>query len=127
MKIAIPITSQDINDNAAKTLGRSPYLLIYNHNTLDYKFIVNKGHTLDSHRAEAVITQLVKEDVDILLAPDIGDNAFNLLQEKDITVYRYPQNISARNALYDYYERDLPQLMVATIHNPKQNSMCTQE
>lgn len=113
-----------MHDFAATSLGKSPYLCIYDHSKLQYTFITNNSAKVTIKRAKVITKQLLEEDIDVLLAPDIGHYAFNLLTTSHIKIFRYPTTITVRNALYDYYEHKLAELTVPTKINKSINIQC---
>ncbi|MBB5337488.1 NifB/NifX family molybdenum-iron cluster-binding protein [Pectinatus brassicae] len=87
MKIAIPAEDKNIESNVSQTFGRTNYFIIYDMEakqmeTLDNSAIASQGG------AGIKAAQLVLDNgVQVLIAPQCGQNAADVLAEGDIKIY----------------------------------------
>ncbi|MHA1227744.1 MAG: NifB/NifX family molybdenum-iron cluster-binding protein [Candidatus Hodarchaeales archaeon] len=88
MKIGLPSNGEQLSDTLASTFGRCPYLIIYDS---DSQKIVNSFFNESQNAAGGAGIQtaqsLVNNHVEVVIAPQIGPNAWNVIKQAGIKTY----------------------------------------
>ncbi len=87
MKVAIPISAEDLNAPMETRFGRSRYFLIYDHTTNTKTIEVNSA--FDSRGGAGIKTSeyLISLGVTDIISPEVGPNALRVLQSANISIY----------------------------------------
>lgn len=104
MKIAICADDKYISSNVSTRYARSNYFAIYDESKETLSFIVNNAKKESSGAGNMATKTLGNLGVDVLLAPNAGPNAFDMLEAFDIKVYQYTQNTSVGETLKNYHD-----------------------
>ncbi len=87
MKIAISSAGQNKESFLDKRFGRCNYFLIFNTENGEYKAIKNEGGTASGGAGIAAASQVIEEDVAIIITGNLGPNAFELIEKTEIKVF----------------------------------------
>lgn len=88
MKIGISSTGRELNSLLDTRFGRCIYLIIYDTVNNSVKVIENQGQASGGGAGIAAAQQMIDEDVDAVITGNAGPNAYNLLKNSGIRVYR---------------------------------------
>lgn len=88
MKIGIPVEKKDESTQVAKSFGRSSDFFIYNTKTKDSMFIENQAKNSRGGAGITAAQTIVDNDIEILLTPQCGENAAEVLEKADIKIYK---------------------------------------
>jgi len=87
MKIAIP-TINDLSIKVETSFARAPYYVIYDTETKKYIYLQNiAGNSVGGAGIKAS-QFLVDQKVDVVIAPQCGENAMEVLTDANIKVYQ---------------------------------------
>lgn len=86
MKIVISAEGTDLASNVAHRLGLSPYLLIVDTETMDFKALPNPGATSQPGAGVRVVVLAVGEGVEVVLTGYCGPAVYNQLVSNGIKV-----------------------------------------
>ncbi len=92
MKIAIPVTANNIDSEVCPSFGRTEFFLIYNTNDQSNFFLDNSAATSQGGAGIKAAQILVDEHVDVLITPRCGENAASVLLEANIAIYKAAGN-----------------------------------
>ena len=92
MKIAIPVTANNIDSEVCPSFGRTEFFLIYNTNDQSKFFLDNSAATSQGGAGIKAAQILVDEHVDVLITPRCGENAASVLLEANIAIYKAAGN-----------------------------------
>jgi predicted Fe-Mo cluster-binding NifX family protein len=87
MKIAIPAMGETLDSFMGSTLGRAPFIVIYDSENKDHRSLINPGYKIQDGsglKAAEIITQ---NNADVLLTTEIGRKAYSILLKKHIDVH----------------------------------------
>lgn len=112
MKILFSSSGKDLDSNLDLRFGRCPYFLIYNTENEEVKVLENAGQNASGGAGIAAAQQVVDENVDVVITSNVGPNAFNLLQESSVEVYK-GKNIPCSLLLKNFNEGKLEKLKTA--------------
>lgn len=87
MKIAVSATGQGKENQLDRRFGRCEYFLIYNTETEEYKAVRNNGESSGGGAGIAAASQVIDENVSVLITGNLGPNAFELLEKAGIKAY----------------------------------------
>lgn len=87
MKIAVSSTGQSKEDLLDRRFGRCDYFQIFDTETKQYNVLVNDGVSAEGGAGIAAASQMLKENVNILITGNLGPNAFELLEKSGIKLY----------------------------------------
>ena len=92
MKIAIPVTANNIDSEVCTSFGRTEFFLIYNTNDQSNYFLDNSAAASQGGAGIKAAQILVDEHVDVLITPRCGENAASVLLEANIAIYKAAGN-----------------------------------
>ncbi len=105
-RIAVPLDSNNgLESSVAYRFARAPFfgVIEYKNNQIISLNIYNNPHSMDRGGVGIAVSQwLASMGINVVLAPEIGPNAFNALQSFGIQIIRVPPGIPLRQAL-EYY------------------------
>lgn len=87
MIIAIPVNS-NVKPEVNSTLGRAPYFYIYNTENKEFEIMENEAAALSGGAGIKAAQILVDRNVNVLLTPQSGENALQVLEKADIIIYK---------------------------------------
>ena len=115
MKIGICASDHTPESIVADRFARAKYYAVYNSETLQFGFFNNNAKDEGSGAGGKAVKVLGDLNVDIVLVPELGPKALDALKAFDIKSYQYKQGKTVREALYEYFEKKLPELLNASI------------
>jgi predicted Fe-Mo cluster-binding NifX family protein len=86
MIIAIPSISNVLPASVSPQFGRSPYFYIYDLTSEDGKFIPNSALHSPGGAGVRAADQIVNLNVDVLIAPNIGEKAMSVFRRTSIKI-----------------------------------------
>ena len=103
MKIAMPVDHKSAEANIASSFGRTPYFLIYDTETKTSVVLDNSAAASQGGAGIKAAQNVVDSKADVVLAPQCGENAANVLRAANLKIYRTingtaQANIEAFNA-----------------------------
>ena len=104
LKIALTSDKGTIDDNLDLRFGRSSYFLIYDLNSGEFESVNNKGASSSGGAGIAAAQQLIDEGVEAVITGNVGPNAYQLLKDTNIKVYK-GEEVSL-NLLIDKYKKE---------------------
>ncbi|KFZ25594.1 MAG: Dinitrogenase iron-molybdenum cofactor [Candidatus Izimaplasma bacterium HR2] len=115
MKIGICASDHTPESLVANRFARAPYFAVYNSETLDFAFFNNTAKDEGSGAGGKAVKVLGDLKVDIVLVPELGPKAIDALNAFEIKSYQYKQGKTVREALYEYFEKKLPEMLDASV------------
>ncbi|MGF7184293.1 putative Fe-Mo cluster-binding NifX family protein [Desulfitispora alkaliphila] len=88
MKIAISTEGKSIESIMNPRFGRCSYFLICDTESGTTKALENSGQQSEKGAGIAAAQQVMDEGVDVLITGSLGPNAFELIENSDIRVYK---------------------------------------
>ena len=85
-KIAIPAMGKTLDAIISESLGRAPYIIIYDVENQKYEWIKNPGFTLKNGSGLKVTELILGDKVKILLTREIGTKAYSVLMKEHIDI-----------------------------------------
>ena len=97
MKIAIPVQEKSMETNVSESFGRSTYFLIYDVDSKESKFIDNEAMNSQGGAGIKAAQTIVDSNVNILIVPQCGENAAEVLNAANIKLYKTINNSIEEN------------------------------
>ena len=113
-RIAICADTDNSNSDVSSRFARCEFYAVYNHETLEFDFEENNARNEMSGAGAKAAKQIYDLGVTAVLVPEIGPKAFEALTAFEIEIFRYSQTYSVRDAIYDYFEKNLQRVLVST-------------
>lgn len=86
MKIALPVGED--KQTVHKSLGRAPFFLFVQTDTDEREFVENPAAVSQGGAGILAAQSLVDEKIDVLLAPQCGENASQVLEAAKMKIYQ---------------------------------------
>ena len=86
MKIAIPSTGESLTSPVSDTLGRAPFLIVYDSSDGKYESIENPGFQTQDGSGLKASDIVLKNNADVLLTREIGRKSYSALQKEHIKI-----------------------------------------
>lgn len=106
MKIAIPVQEQSKSSELSSVFGRARYFLIFDPATGNHEFHENRATQRPSGAGVQTAQLLVDQGVQVLITPQCGEKAQQVLKSARIELYRSVDGSVERN-LQAYLAGDL--------------------
>lgn len=87
MKIVVSATAQSKDSQLDRRFGRCEYFLIYDTETKEYKAVRNNGASSGGGAGIAAASQVIDENVSVIITGNLGPNAFELIEKAGIKAY----------------------------------------
>ncbi len=87
MKIGVPSTGRDLDSAVDQRLGRCPYFLIVDAESMSYEVISNESAAAAGGAGVQTAQTLARAGVDIVISSNAGPNAFQTLKAAGIKVF----------------------------------------
>ena len=105
MKIAIPSTGETLTSPISDTLGRAPFILIYESSTGEFDSIENPGFQIQDGSGLKASDILLKNDADVLLTKEIGRKSYSVLQKEHIKIQLLKSSGTVKSAINRYLKK----------------------
>lgn len=112
MKIGISSTGLGILSLADPRFGRCANFAIYDTEENVYRFFENKAQQSGGGAGIAAAQQMIDEDVKIVLTGNMGPNAYNVIKDAGIKIYRIG-SVSVEKAVQLFKEAKLEEISEA--------------
>lgn len=87
MKIAVSATGQNKESLLDRRFGRCDYFQIYDTETGEYSAIGNHGVATGGGAGIAAASQIIEENVEVIITGNLGPNAFELIEKAEMKAY----------------------------------------
>jgi predicted Fe-Mo cluster-binding NifX family protein len=105
MKIAIPSTGETLTSLISDTLGRAPFILIYESSTGEFDSIENPGFQIQDGSGLKASDIVLKSKADILLTREIGRKSYSVLQKEHIKIQLLSAGGTVKSAINKYLKK----------------------
>lgn len=112
MKVAFSATGKNKDSILDQRFGRCDYFQIYDTETKELKVIDNEGQSASGGAGIAASNQIVNEKVDAVVTGSLGPNAFDIINESEIRMYKC-DSISIEAAIEKYNLNQLEEIKSA--------------
>jgi predicted Fe-Mo cluster-binding NifX family protein len=85
--IAIPSMGNILESMISDSLGRAPYIIIYDCSNNNYKFFENTGAKVQDGAGIEASDIILKSNVKILLTKEIGKKAYSVLMKGNVEIH----------------------------------------
>ena len=116
MKIFITATGKTVKDNVDPKFGRCDYYLIYDTETKSVDAKENPYKTGQSSVGISLAQTVINSGAKIAISTNFGPNAYRVLKEGEISMYKAASEISIEQAIANYLNGELEEVKVATTH-----------
>ena len=99
MKIAIPSTGKSPTSPVSDTLGRAPFLIIYDSSNGEYNSLENPGFQIQDGSGLKASDIILKNDVEVLITREIGRKSYSALQKEHIKVNLLKSSGTVKSAI----------------------------
>jgi len=87
MKVAIPSRGDDLSASVERQFGRCSSFLFVDTETMEWKAVPNQASDQPGGAGIAAAQQLIDEGAEVVLAGEVGLNAYDVLNNANIRVY----------------------------------------
>lgn len=105
MRIAIPSTGEKLSSPLSDTLGRAPFLFMYDSTTGEYNSIANPGFQFQDGSGMKASRIILKNNADVLLTKEIGRKSYSLLLKEHIKIELVKSGRSVKSAIKKYLKK----------------------
>jgi predicted Fe-Mo cluster-binding NifX family protein len=102
MKIAIPSMGEKLDSFISVTLGRAPYIIIYDSTIGENDSIVNPGFQTQDGSGLKAAEIVIQNNSDALLTKEIGRKAYSVLQKEHIKIQLINSGGTVKSAVKKY-------------------------
>jgi predicted Fe-Mo cluster-binding NifX family protein len=105
MKIAIPSMGETLDSSISSSLGRSPFIVIYDSENKEYHSLVNPGYKLQDGSGLKVVEMIIHNNVDTLLTMEIGRKAYSVLLKEKINIQLLNAGSTVKSAISKFFKK----------------------
>jgi len=99
MIIALCSTGKDLLSKVDKRFGRAAYFVFYNTDTTEMSVIENSAKEAQGGAGALAVQQLVNNNTEIVIAPEVGPQALEALNKFKIPAYKQGDVQTVQNAI----------------------------
>lgn len=114
-RIVIPATSKDCSDLASNRFARCNYFAIYNKLTESCDWYENLAKGESSGAGNKAAKILGDLGADIVLVPEVGPKAYDMLRAFDIEVYKYDKEKTVKEVVKAFLNRELVKVVAPSV------------
>lgn len=105
MRIAIPSTGKTLTSPLSDTLGRAPFLIIYDSSSGDYDSMENPGFQIQDGSGLKASEIILEKSADVLLTREVGRKSYSVLQKEHIKIQLLNSGGSVKSAINKYLKK----------------------
>jgi len=105
MKIAIPSTDYNLESFICNTLGRSPFIIIYDVESKKYNCIANSGFVVQDGAGLKASEIILENSADVLLTRKIGNKAYSVLMKEHIDIHLLSSSGTVKSAINKFLKK----------------------
>ena len=105
MKIAIPSTGESLTSPVSNTLGRAPFLIIYDSLNEEYDSFENPGFQIQDGSGLKATDIILQNNVGVLLIREIGRKAYSTLQKEHININLLKAEGTVKSAIKKFLKK----------------------
>jgi predicted Fe-Mo cluster-binding NifX family protein len=110
MKIAIPVDNSTLNGEVSVSFGRASYFLIYDLETNESEFVLNKAANSQGGAGIKAAQQIVDLGARALITPRLGENAADIILKAGIKIKK-ALALSVENNIQAFANNELNDLI----------------
>ena len=105
MKIAIPSIGESLASLVSDTLGRAPFLIIYDSSNGEYNSLENPGFQIQDGSGLKASDIILKNNADVLLTREIGRKSYSALQKEHVIVNLLKSSGTVKSAIKKFLKQ----------------------
>lgn len=105
MRIAIPSTGEKLTSPLSDTLGRAPFLIMYDSSTEEYNSIANPGFQFQDGSGLKASKIILENNADVLLTMEIGRKSYSILLGEHIKIELIKSGGTVKSAINKYLKK----------------------
>lgn len=105
MKIAIPSTGKNLASPVSDTLGRAPFIIIYDSITEKYDSLKNPGFQIQDGSGLKAVEKIMLSEADVILTKEIGRKAYSVLQKEHVKIQLLNSGGTIKSAINKYLKK----------------------
>ena len=105
MKIAIPSIGENLASFISGTLGRAPFIIIYDSTSKEYDSIENPGFQTQDGSGLKATEIIIQNNSDVLLTKEIGRKAYSVLLTEHIKIQILKSSGTVKSAIKKYLKK----------------------
>ncbi len=116
MKIFITSTGNSLKSKVDPKFGRCDYFIIYDTETKEFEAKENPYKAGQSSVGISLAQTVIKTGSTVAISTNFGPNAHRVLKEGDIKMYKADEDMTIEEAIKNYLNGKLKEVMSATSH-----------
>lgn len=105
MKIVIPSTGETLTSPVSDTLGRAPFLIIYDSTNGEYDCIENPGFQIQDGSGLKASDIVLENNADVLLTREIGRKSYSALQKERVKIQLLQSSGTIKSVIKKYLKK----------------------
>lgn len=89
MKLAIALKENEYNSSVDERFGRAPFFIIIDSDTKEFEIIENEAKDEATGAGLKAVKNLLKHEIDIIIAGEIGPKAGELIYDLEIPTFKF--------------------------------------
>ncbi len=105
MRIVIPSTGENLTSPVSYSLGRAPFLIIYNSTNGEYESVENLGFQIQDGSGLKASDIVLKSKADVLLTKEIGRKSYSVLIKEHIKIELIKSGGTVKSVINKYLKK----------------------
>ncbi len=105
MRLVIPSTGETLNSPVSETLGRAPFLIVYDSTDGKYESVENPGFQIQDGSGLKASEIILEKRVDVLLTREIGRKSYSVLLKEHIKIEIIKSGGTVKSAINKYLKK----------------------
>ncbi|KAA0002512.1 MAG: dinitrogenase iron-molybdenum cofactor biosynthesis protein [Thermoplasmata archaeon] len=113
MKVAVTSQTKSIDSIIDERFGRCNFFIIVEPDSMEYEVLPNEAIASSSGAGIKAAQELINKKVDAVITGNIGPNAFDILKQAGIKIFRAFGNV--KEAIEKFKEKKLEEIRMANV------------
>lgn len=105
MKIAIPSTGNELTSPISDTLGRAPFMIIYDTSSGEYGSFANPGFQMHDGSGLKASEIILEKKAEALLTREIGRKSYSVLLKDHVKIHLMTSGGTVKSAINKYLKK----------------------
>jgi len=105
MKIAIPSMGESLTSIVSRTLGRSPFIIIYDDKNDSFVSLENPGFQIQDGSGLKTSELIIQNNADVLLTREIGRKAYSVLMKEYVDIHLLNSSKTVKSAINKFLKK----------------------
>jgi len=106
MNIAVPSMGKLSASSVSSSLGRSPFIVIYDDKTKKYSSLSKSGFNVQDGSGIRTANLIIRNNIDVLLTMEIGRKAYSVLMKEHVDIHLLSSGGNVKSVINKFLKKE---------------------